>query len=159
MPNSALDQWLDLAPKPWPLQDGQKWHIYLGYGSVNRPWVLQLYDILRGLGYEVFLGQNVFAAGENIIQLVEEAINQSSSAVMVWSSQTGDSEWIKLEFELFSELAIQRSDSRLSSPCSTFGVCRPSRWTAVLRRFLGIHWIVRAERRLFELLYGLHGLG
>jgi len=157
MPNSALDQWLDLAPKPWPLKDGQKSHIYLSYGSVHRPWVLQLYDILKGLGYEVFLDRNVLTGGENIVRSLEEAINQSSSAVLVWSSQTVDSEWIKLEFEVFVELAIKRSDFRF-----VIAVLDHSRLPAFAldRVYFNFSEFTGGPSGtpLLELLYGLQGL-
>ena len=51
------DRWLDLAPKPGPLPAGKQWHVFLSYRSVNRPWVLALYDILNVLGYKIFLDQ------------------------------------------------------------------------------------------------------
>jgi hypothetical protein len=41
------DQWLDLAPRPDVLPPGKEWHVFLSYRSVNRPWVLGLYDILN----------------------------------------------------------------------------------------------------------------
>jgi len=56
---NALESWVALAPQAWPLQEGQKWHTYVSYNADHRPWVLQLYDILKALGYEVFLDQYV----------------------------------------------------------------------------------------------------
>jgi hypothetical protein len=56
------DTWLDLAPKPGPLPAGKQWHVFLSYRSVNRPWVLALYDVLNVLGYKVFLDQYVLTA-------------------------------------------------------------------------------------------------
>src|SRR5262245_28137418 len=46
------DKWLDLAPRPGPLPAGKQWHVFLSYRSVNRPWVLALYDVLNVLGYK-----------------------------------------------------------------------------------------------------------
>ena len=42
------------APKPRALGDGDKWNVFLSYRSVNRSWVLNLYDVLRELGHECF---------------------------------------------------------------------------------------------------------
>jgi tetratricopeptide (TPR) repeat protein len=112
MPNSALDQWLELAPKPWPLRDNQKWHTYLSYRSIHRPWVLQLYDILKGLGYQVFLDQYVLTPGTNNFESLQDAVQQSSSALLVWASQTRDSEWMRREYEAFSNLLNRRKDFR-----------------------------------------------
>ena len=38
------ESWLDWAPKPPPLAPGKAWHVFISYRSVNRPWVLALYD-------------------------------------------------------------------------------------------------------------------
>ena len=54
--------WTHLAPHPDPVQPGKKWHVFVSYRSTNRPWVLALYDILKGLGYKVFLDQFVLTA-------------------------------------------------------------------------------------------------
>ena len=56
------ENWTDLAPHPDPVQPGKKWHVFVSYRSTNRPWVLALYDILKGLGYKVFLDQFVLTA-------------------------------------------------------------------------------------------------
>lgn len=44
------DNWLDLAPKPPPLPAEKLWHVFISYRSVNRLWVLALYDVLHSLG-------------------------------------------------------------------------------------------------------------
>jgi hypothetical protein len=47
-------EWLRYAPKPQPLAGGDRWHVFLSYRSVNRAWVLNLYDVLRELGMRSF---------------------------------------------------------------------------------------------------------
>ena len=90
--------WLDHAPEPFPLRDGQKWHVFLSYRSVHRPWVIQLYDVLRHLGYEVFLDQYVVRASDVLIDRLEEGLAQSASGVLIWSTATEDSEWCRREY-------------------------------------------------------------
>jgi hypothetical protein len=92
------DKWLDLAPSPPALPDGKQWHVFLSYRSVNRPWVLALYDILNGLGYAVFLDQYVLTAASSLVLSLGEALDGSASAVMIWSSAFEDSAWCKQEY-------------------------------------------------------------
>lgn len=98
MPTAALEQWLTYAPLPKPLESGTKFHVFLSYRSVNRIWVLQLYDILRGLNYQVFLDQYNLAAAAPLALSLGEALNASQAAIMMWSSTFEDSEWCKKEY-------------------------------------------------------------
>lgn len=93
-----LAQWLELAPAPPPLKEGQKWHVFLSYRSVHRPWVIQLYDILRHLGYEVFLDQYVLSANDNLVLKLSEGLAKSGAGVLIWSRATADSEWCQREY-------------------------------------------------------------
>ncbi len=95
---TTLDQWLELAPKPWELKPEQKWHVFLSYRSVNRPWVIQLYDVLRHLGFEVFLDQYVLAASSHLVASLEEGLEKSASGVLVWSTAAEDSKWCQKEY-------------------------------------------------------------
>ena len=52
--DAALQEWLALAPPPGQLGQDQRWHVFISYRSVNRYWVLELYDVLHQLGYSVF---------------------------------------------------------------------------------------------------------
>ena len=65
-------EWLKLAPPPGPLPEGKKWHVFLSYRSVHRPWVLQLYDVLKDLGYEVFLDQYVLSAADRLVRTLAQ---------------------------------------------------------------------------------------
>ena len=87
-----------LAPKPPPLAPGKSWHVFISYRSVSRPWVLALYDILNGLGYKVFLDQYVLTAAAPLAVSLEEALDASQSAILIWSGKYEDSEWCKEEF-------------------------------------------------------------
>lgn len=93
-----LAQWLELAPGPPPLKEGQKWHVFLSYRSVHRPWAIQLHDILRHLGYEVFLDQYVLSANDNLVLKLGEGLAKSAAGVLIWSKATADSEWCQREY-------------------------------------------------------------
>ena len=92
------DRWLDLAPKPDALPAGKEWHVFLSYRSVNRPWVLALYDVLHLLEYKVFLDQYVLTAAAPLAIALGDALDASAGAVMIWSGSYEDSEWCKQEF-------------------------------------------------------------
>jgi len=95
---TALQEWLSYAPTPTPLNADQRWHVFISYRSVNRYWVLELYDILRQLGYSAFLDQYVLSAAAPLALTLSEELDASASAVMVWSNSYEDSEWCKKEF-------------------------------------------------------------
>ena len=92
------ENWTDLAPHPDPVQPGKTWHVFVSYRSINRPWVLALYDILNGLGYKVFLDQYVLTAAAPLATSLGEALDSSEAAILVWSGRYEDSEWCKKEF-------------------------------------------------------------
>jgi Flp pilus assembly protein TadD len=92
------ENWTDLAPAPPALAPGKSWHVFVSYRSVNRPWVLALYDILNGLGYKVFLDQYVLTAAAPLAISLGEALDASQSAILVWSGKYEDSEWCKDEY-------------------------------------------------------------
>ena len=95
---TALQEWLSYAPAPAPLNADQRWHVFLSYRSVNRYWVLELYDVLRQLGYSVFLDQYVLSAAAPLALTLGEELDGSASAILVWSNSYEDSEWCKKEF-------------------------------------------------------------
>lgn len=97
MPSPALEQWLKYAPAPKPLGQNKKFHVFLSYRSTNRAWVLQLYDVLRGLNYEVFLDQYNLAASSLLALSLGEALAASHAAIMIWSSAFEDSDWCMKE--------------------------------------------------------------
>lgn len=104
---NALRQWLEHAPQPPDLSPGRRWHVFLSYRSVDRPWVLQLYDVLRGLGYEVFMDQYVLPAGVSLIGALETHLASSASGVLVYSTDAADSEWCRKEYHAFQALAVE----------------------------------------------------
>src|SRR5829696_3879742 len=102
----ALPQeWLQHAPAPRPLTGKDQWSVFLSYRSVNRPWVLNLYDVLRELGYPVFLDQVVLKAGDRLVKGLQAALDTSQAGVLIWSHATADSDWVQREYETMETLA------------------------------------------------------
>jgi hypothetical protein len=44
-----------VRPETSDIKSGEEYHVFLSYRSVNRIWVLNLDDVLRQQGFEVFL--------------------------------------------------------------------------------------------------------
>lgn len=105
-------QWLEFAPKPPALAPGERWHVFISYRSVSRPWVLRLYDVLRQLGYDVFLDQYVLSAAAPLALSLSEALGTSRAAVMVWSSSFDDSEWCRTELNTLVSLELGKPGFR-----------------------------------------------
>ncbi len=108
----GVEQWTSLAPKPRSLGDGDKWNVFLSYRSVNRPWVLNLYDVLRGHGHQVFLDQVTLKAGDALTRSLEEGLQTSQAGVLVWSSSAADSEWVRNEYEAMDHLTKNKEGFR-----------------------------------------------
>ena len=92
------NEWLKYAPKRRPLGPGDKWHVFLSYRSVNRPWVLNLYDVLCQQGYKVFIDQCVLIAGDPLLVRLQEALGASQAGILIWSKATADSKWVAREY-------------------------------------------------------------
>jgi tetratricopeptide (TPR) repeat protein len=105
-------EWLKFAPKPRPLTGTDRWNVFLSYRSINRSWVLNLYDTLRELGNEVFLDQTVLRPGDQLIQVLQDALTASQAGVLIWSSATQDSQWVQREYQTLEQLATDRADFR-----------------------------------------------
>ena len=101
-------EWTRLAPPPRKLTDGDQWNVFLSYRSVNRPWVLNLYDVLAQQGHKVFIDQCVLKAGDQLTKRLQDALQTSQSAVLVWSSATGDSEWVNREYDVLERQATEK---------------------------------------------------
>jgi len=93
-------EWLQYAPKPNDLKDGQKWNVFLSYRSVNRGWVLNLHDVLTELGFKVFLDQYVLKPGDSLVMVLEDGLQQSQAGVLVWSNAAQDSAWVRNEYNV-----------------------------------------------------------
>jgi tetratricopeptide (TPR) repeat protein len=103
-------EWLQYAPEPKKLTDGKEWNVFLSYRSVNRPWVLSLYDILTQVGHKVFLDQYVLKAGDKLISNLQDALEKSQAGVLIWSLATRDSVWVNDEYETLQRMANEDKD-------------------------------------------------
>ena len=99
--------WTDLAPKAEEPAEGKKWNVFLSYRSVNRPWVLNLYDQLRARGNEVFLDQVVLKGGAKLISTLRKNLRLSQAGILIWSKAAKDSEWVENEYETMEAMAIE----------------------------------------------------
>ena len=105
-------EWLKYAPKPRALSGTDRWNVFLSYRSVNRAWVLNLYDVLRELGHKVFLDQTALKPGDQLIRELQDALKTSQAGILIWSSATQDSEWVQREYQTLERLAGERRDFR-----------------------------------------------
>lgn len=106
----TISEWTKFSPKPRETSGDFKWNVFLSYRSVNRPWVLNLYDVLREQGHKVFLDQCVLKAGDRLTGTLEAALTASQAGVLIWSSATKDSEWVRDEYEVLDRQAKDRND-------------------------------------------------
>jgi len=96
---SIPQEWRDFAPTPRVLEGNEKWNVFLSYRSVNRPWVLNLYDVLKELEYKVFLDQYELLDGDELILKLQDGLANSQAGVLIWSTAAADSKWVFKEFQ------------------------------------------------------------
>lgn len=101
---TAKEQWLAFAPRPEPLRAGKKYHVFISYRSVNRIWAINLYDVLRSCGHEVFLDQSALVMGGLLSGQLQEGLAKSQAGILIWSSATGDSKWVEREYNTMERL-------------------------------------------------------
>ncbi len=101
-----------LAPRGPIKAADDKWDVFLSYRSVNRPWVLRLYDQLRHLGYEVFMDQFVLTTSGGLNPQLEQNLERSATAVLIWSSRSEESQWCLDEYEALRTLEKSKAGFR-----------------------------------------------
>jgi hypothetical protein len=109
---AVANEWLKYAPKPRPLTGDDKWNVFLSYRSVNRTWVLNLYDVLRELEHKVFLDQLVLRPGDRLIMGLQDALMTTQAGILIWSTATADSTWVQREYETLEQLATDKPGFR-----------------------------------------------
>jgi tetratricopeptide (TPR) repeat protein len=106
------EQWLKYAPKPRPLKDAEDWNVFLSYRSVNRTWVLNLYDVLKDLGYKVFIDQCELAVGDELITRLSDALKKSQAGILIWSKAAAESKWVSKEYQRLETKATNNEEFR-----------------------------------------------
>jgi len=108
-PAPSLTDWLGLAPAPRPLTGNDQWHVFLSYRSVDRPWTMNLYDVLTQHGYKAYIDQCALAPGSNLRTRLQDALAKSQSGVLIWSDATRDSEWVTKEWNALDDLSSSKA--------------------------------------------------
>ena len=93
---SNMQRWLRYAPGP-PDRGDNSYDVFISYRSSDRSWAMALYDALKLAGWDPFLDQYDLVPGSDLETSLSEALEASSSGVILWSSRTRDSEWCKRE--------------------------------------------------------------
>jgi TIR domain len=91
-------EWLQYAPKPRDLKPGEEWNVFLSYRSVNRTWVLNLYDTLVEMGFKVFIDQAELVVGDQLVSRLGQALKKSQAGVLIWSAAAANSAWVESEY-------------------------------------------------------------
>ena len=87
-----MQRWLSYAPPP-PERRANSYDAFISYRSSDRGWAMALYDALKLAGWDAFLDQYDLVPGTNLETSLAEALEASSSGVILWSSRTKDSAW------------------------------------------------------------------
>jgi len=66
---------------------------------------MNLYDVLRQHGHQVFLDQCELAAGDELITQLQAALRTSQAGVLIWSDATRDSKWVSREYQVMERQA------------------------------------------------------
>ena len=112
MSNNDKNEWLSNCPSPRPRPEDLKWDVFISYRSVNRPWVLALYDTLVQAGFEAFLDQFVLVPGASLDESLQENLEASGAGILVWSEDS-DSKWVQREHRAMRVLADRRQETAL----------------------------------------------
>jgi hypothetical protein len=91
-----IQGWMEHAPDP-PERGDNIYDVFISYRSTDRTWAMALYDALKHAGWEPFLDQYELVPGSNLELSLEEALEASSSGVILWSSKVKDSDWCRKE--------------------------------------------------------------
>lgn len=112
MPDTNSEDWLSYCPAPRPRPADIKWDVFLSYRSVNRQWVLALYDTLTQAGFKVFLDQFQLVPGASLDDSLQENLQASGAGILVWS-ENSDSKWVQREHKAMRVLADRRDGEAL----------------------------------------------
>ena len=105
-----MTSWIDYCEPPRPRPEGFEWDVFLSYRSLDRRWTIALYDALKQCGYQVFLDQFVLVVGQGLTSQLGDNLEKSASGVLIWSTRTSDSAWVKAEIDAMN--AKQKNSQR-----------------------------------------------
>jgi hypothetical protein len=105
---SLFEQWCQLSPQPRPLGNKDQWHVFISYRSIDRPWAMNLYDVLAQHGYKAYIDQTALPAGSNLRSRLQDALAKSQSGVLIWSDATRDSEWVEKEWNALDDMSSSK---------------------------------------------------
>jgi tetratricopeptide (TPR) repeat protein len=105
---SLQNEWLKHAPPPRPLGPGEKWNVFLSYRSINRAWVLNLYDVLCQHGHHVFIDQCALKPGDELLLRLQDALQASQAGVLIWSDAATESDWVLKEYATLEGLSEKK---------------------------------------------------
>ena len=112
MPTKKTYDWLSLCPRPRVRPSDVQWDVFISYRSVNRRWVLALYDTLVQAGFEVFVDQFQLVPGASLDESLQHNLTASGAGILVWS-ESSDSKWVNREHKAMRVLSDRRADSNL----------------------------------------------
>src|SRR5215831_8005705 len=70
--------------------------VFISYSSTDRERAKRLAEAVEAAGYSVWWDRQI-APGEIFDEAIEAALNQSACVVVIWSSASVKSEWVKTE--------------------------------------------------------------
>ncbi len=101
-------RWQHVAPRAPELAPGFTYHVFLSHRTVDRTWVSALNKVLMDQGFKPFLDYRSITPGQRLTPLLQAAIEGSENGMLIWSVATGDSFWVRQEYERFERLEEER---------------------------------------------------
>lgn len=87
------------APSPQCSYD-----IFISYRSLQRDWAELLANNLSAQGYKVFFDIWEIQAGQSFTRVIEQALRNSRTAILIATPEAADSGWVQREYELMLQL-------------------------------------------------------
>src|SRR5262245_34461412 len=70
--------------------------VFISHASLNRDRAKQLATAMQAKGYKVWWDREI-AAGQTFDEVIEKALDDSKCVVVLWSSTSVKSDWVKTE--------------------------------------------------------------
>src|ERR1041384_3067259 len=71
-------------------------HVFISYSSTDRERAKRVAQAVEAAGYSVWWDRQI-APGQIFDEVIEKALDQSACVVVIWSSASVKSEWVKAE--------------------------------------------------------------